>query len=380
MGKILPHKLTFRISKTGEARSGAELYKRRNSRSYRGLMQYVTWNKLMTGEITPNILSQYGNGCLVWLSPKEYFGDNYPERADKLNPKFILGKTGFIYYTSIEEYRKFPPLENWKELYELETKGKRENDNSWVGDYCLNIKNTSHKKISEICKDSEAKKSDIDINMILQNYGVELPSKKLPKQCGIGNYDYDYANEEMIENVKLQMLYMALACEDSNGQNFKSYLKSNYQKLLTEGKDATFVKNINSNNYDKMYDEFFLELKQECEEKRLLNFVELQKVNAWNTTLNRPICPLCGKTMTANDFFQAIEQAEGRKVQDNTQRAIVLMHINALRSGQLNHRIYNLGWGHNFCNAIQGDKNIEDTIAELKRVVETFEKNTGHIG
>ena len=81
--------------------------------------------------------------------------------------------------------------------------------------------------------------------------------------------------------------------------------------------------------------------------------------------------------MSAKSFFEEIEQAEGRRVQDNTQRAIVLMHIKALRSGQLNHRTYNLGWGHNFCNAIQGDKDIETTIAELERIVNTYKNNTG---
>lgn len=378
MSKVLPYKITKKINKTGEARSGAEIYKRRNSRSYRGLMQYVTWNKLVTGVITPNVLDQYNKGCLVWLSPKEYFGTNYPNRSNSLNPAFILGETGFVYYSNIEEYRTYPPLQNWKELYELNTQGKKENDDTWIGDYCLNIKNTNPKKISEICKDAEAKKSKAEICAILHQYGIEMDENEIPGQCGIGNYDYDYADNDMIEKVKLQMLYMILACEDSEGANFREYLKDNYETLLVANKDTTFKRNIESQNYDALYNAFFNELKQECIEKGLLNFEELQQVNAWDTNINRPICPLCSKPMVAKNFFEEIEQAEGRRVQDNTQRAIVLMHINALRSGKLNHRTYNLGWGHNFCNAIQGDKDIEDTIAELRRIVETYETNTGN--
>lgn len=377
MSKVLPHKITKKINKTGEARSGAEIYKRRNRRSYRALMQYITWNRLMIGEITPNILQEYKEGCLVWVSPREYFGENYPNKSSLLNPLFILGKTGFVYYSNIEEYRKYPPLTEWKELFELSTQGKVENDDTWVGDYCLNIKNANPKKISAICKNSEAKESEEDIIKTLETYGVSFDRTKVPSQCGIGNYDYDYANEEMIDNVKLQMLYMILVCEDSQGEGFKNYLKNNYETIIDLKHDNVFIRNIQSSNYDRLYDEFLLSLKNECERKGLLRYDELQKVNAWDVRLNRPICPLCSKPLFAQNFFEEIEQAEGRRVQDNTQRAIVLMHINALRSGKLNHRTYNLGWGHNFCNAIQGDKDIEDTIKELKRIVETYEENTG---
>lgn len=119
-------------------------------------------------------------------------------------------------------------------------------------------------------------------------------------------------------------------------------------------------------------------MKNECIEKVLLDFERLQNVNAWDIIRNRPICPLCSKTLNANSFFEEILQQEGRRVQDNTQREIVLMHINALRSGKLNHRVYNLGWGHNFCNAIQGDKDIQETIDELHEIVSTYNEHTSN--
>ena len=67
----------------------------------------------------------------------------------------------------------------------------------------------------------------------------------------------------------------------------------------------------------------------------------------------------------ANKFFEDVEQPEGREVDDNTQKDIVLMHVDALRSRVLNHRPYNLGWGHNYCNLIQGYKDIS-TFKSLK--------------
>lgn len=377
MSRVLPYKITKKINKTGEARSGSEIYKRRNSRSYRGLMQYTTWNKLMTGVIEPNILPEYTKGCLVWLSPEEYFGDNYPNKSDYLNDNFELGVTGFVYYTNITEYNEFPPLNDWRELFELNTQGKSIDDDTWIGDFCLNIKNSYPKKISEICKDSEAKKTFEELQVILADYGIEIVQDSFPAQCGIGNYDYDYANDDMIENVKLQMLYMILVCEDSNGHAFRDYIKANINNILDNKHDTVaFKRNIVSDNYDELFDEFFQELKAECETKELLDFERLKRVNAWSIARNRPICPLCSKNIESKNFFEEILQAEGRRVQDNTQREIVLMHINALRSGKLNHRIYNLGWGHNFCNAIQGDKDIIETIDELRNLVATYEENT----
>lgn len=47
MYKYLPYKLKKRIDKTGEGRSGLEIYKRRNSRSYRVIIQYKTWLKFI---------------------------------------------------------------------------------------------------------------------------------------------------------------------------------------------------------------------------------------------------------------------------------------------------------------------------------------------
>lgn len=50
---------------------------------------------------------------------------------------------------------------------------------------------------------------------------------------------------------------------------------------------------------------------------------------------------------------------------------MVLMHINPLKTGLLNHKIYNLGWGHNFCNLIQGDKSLDETINELREILDS---------
>jgi hypothetical protein len=36
---------------------------------------------------------------------------------------------------------------------------------------------------------------------------------------------------------------------------------------------------------------------------------------------------------------------------------------------KFNHRVYNLGWGHEFCNKIQGERSIKDTLDDLRRIL-----------
>jgi hypothetical protein len=41
-----------------------------------------------------------------------------------------------------------------------------------------------------------------------------------------------------------------------------------------------------------------------------------------------------------------------------------------LRYGELNHRPYNLGWGHHHCNVVVKDAGIDETIGWMRSVVE----------
>lgn len=382
MNSVLPYRLTKRIAKTKEGRSGAEIYKRRNRRSYRGLMQYVTWKNLVDGKLNPNILLEYKEGFLVWISPDEYFSANgtntYPEKNPGVDKDFKLGGNGFVYYTSPDEYDRYPILKDWNELRELSTKPSDFFARTWVGEYCLNIRNGNPQRISNICADSNSQINTEELRKeVGKILGIQIPEEiELPKQSGIGNYDFDYANEEMMENVEMQMLFLALVCEDENGYKFRDYIKNNYDKIKDPKDTSIFVKNVNSESYNEKFDAFFSDLKKACQINGLLDYSKLAKINAWDLKLNRPICPLCSKPLTADMFFAEIEQMEGRQVASNTQRAIVLMHISALRPGYLNHRIYNLGWGDNFCNAIQGDKDITETIKMLDEIVITYKEHT----
>lgn len=375
--EVIPYKIMKRINKTGEGRSGDQVYKRRNRRNYRGVMQYVTWDKLKKGELPNHILNEYEEGYIVWISPSEYFGDNYPNESKNLNKDFIIGTTGFVYYKNQEELTKYPPLSHWRELYELSTKRLDDGRREWIGEVCFNVKNANPQKVSDICADRKAKRDKADIRELLREMGIDPDQySDIPDQCGIGNYDYDYASEIMKENVKIQMLYLILTCEDEHGINFGRYIKQHFDEIKIEDKESKrFLELVKTENYLTEYESFFRELERECVRKNLLDFTKLMDLNGWDPVIKRPICPLCSKPLSCEDFFKEVEQQEGRKVFDNTQREVVLMHVNALRPGRLNHRVYNLAWGHSFCNTIQGDKDISETIDELQEIINNYLKH-----
>ena len=375
--KIIPYKLAKRINKTGEGRSGLEIYKRRNRRSYRVVMQYVTWKKAID-ENNYDYLNSFLEGYAVLITPAEYFGNNYPKPSADLDEKFKLGENGFIYYGNVTEVNEYPPLDEWHEVLELKTTVTNPNEKTWTGEVAFNIKNGAE-RISTICKTSDAKseeeKQQIK-NYIHEKFGAKYDP--IPEQSGLGNYDYDYANDIMIKDVKIQMLFLALSTRTRDGKTFGEYINEHFiddnikmnkpqdNRIMRMIEDGTFVDNLN-----KAYDC----LKTICSNADLIDFGRLKELQVWDKKLHSPICPLCNKQIYCEDFFKEILQQEGRRVSDNTQREIVLMHVFALKPGTLNHSIYNLGWGHNFCNTIQGDKDIEETIEMLEQLIINYREH-----
>ena len=64
-----------------------------------------------------------------------------------------------------------------------------------------------------------------------------------------------------------------------------------------------------------------------------------------------------------------MEQVEGRFVHDLTVTQLNLFHIAELRIGVLNHRPYNVGWGHHHCNVVVKDAGILKTLEWMRAVV-----------
>lgn len=377
MMRLLPYKLKKRIKKTDEGRSGNEIYKRRNRRDYRVVMQYTTWKKIVDSEEPDKFFDKFEEGYVVAINPEEYFGKERTRPSEDLDENFILGKTGFVLYTVKSDYDEYPPLEEWEEVYELNTIGKQKQyDDTWAGDYVLNIKNGNY--ISPICDTNRSSEKTKKIReYVKEKFNLPVDVKDVPKQAGLGNYDYDYANPETKENVKYQMLYLVLSCKSHKGESFAEYICNNFSDIQHGSDSKYFIKMMNSSkeSYINEFDIQFKLFTEECERRGLLDFKQLQDLGVWSIKNSNPICPLCHKPLFVDEFFDDIKQMEGRQVIDNTQKSIVLMHVDALRPGKFNHRHYNLGWGHNYCNLIQGDKDISETIEVLKEIFESHHVN-----
>lgn len=107
---------------------------------------------------------------------------------------------------------------------------------------------------------------------------------------------------------------------------------------------------------------------RKADEHNLLDLdrlIDIRAINSQHVT----ICPLCLQPIHANEFLQREEQAEGRETWDITITEVSLFHIEELRVGRLQHRPYNLGWGHHFCNVVVKDAGIESTLEWMTKVL-----------
>jgi hypothetical protein len=346
--------LKKKIDKTKEARNGEGIYKRRNRRDYRVVMQLSTYKKIHAQN--KSLLDKYEEGYAVRVKPEEYFQLNGNKQQD-FPSSLQLGSNAFLYFKTITSWNTYSNFcSDLREVVELKTQpDKTDIFGSWIGEYCNYVKNSSPPKLSLICSTSfEGKKkkvSELKERIVKEGFVLDKNNSGeyiFPDQAGLGNFDYDYASNEEINNVRYQMAYLIYKVP-----NMKEELKSRLG--ISEEEICRYENHVESY----------------CKEKNLIDFTRLVLIKAWDKSKNIPICPLCKNEITANEFFTDIEQDEGREEEDNTQTAIELMHIRPLKSGEFNHCTYNLGWGHKHCNIIQGNLSINETLDKLKAIMQS---------
>ena len=161
---------------------------------------------------------------------------------------------------------------------------------------------------------------------------------------GAGIRAYEYASSHVINDAKLQLEAIFWHCYDADlilmdyGMS-KNDIEIRKKWALSESLKRGLL------DYDKLVAE------------RILN----SKKNA--------ICPLCLEEISASGFFNKVPQAEGREVIDLTITQLNLFHIHELRYGEFNHKPYNLGWGHHFCNVVVKDAGINNTLEWMINVL-----------
>ncbi|PKE50735.1 BstXI family restriction endonuclease [Macrococcoides caseolyticum] len=364
--KILPYSLKRKIEKTNEARAGKGIYKRRNNRNYRVIIHFTTYKKLFEND--KNFLDNYKQGYIIRLKPTEYHHLKKMGEIGKYNIK--LGENAFIYYKSSKALSEFPIESNWNELsevYSSNAKNKNMNIVEWFGEYALFINNSREPQISEICKSGESSNAIQNENKArIEKYLNLTINWKIPKQRGVGNYDYDYCTKEEMNHINYQLVYLMMKCKDFKDMLYR-LCKEDNDKILKFHEDV--YKANCSGKFDTYYDDIFQKIEKYCKKFDLIDFDKLNEIRVYDKKLKVPICPLCLKELNASEFLEKANQQDGRVEEDNTRSNIALMHIHALKPGELNHRTYNLGWGHRHCNQIQEDLDLETTIKKLRQIV-----------
>jgi hypothetical protein len=319
----LPALLSLKFSKTGQTRGADDdvIYQNRVNRSNTVLIPYENWEACAEPK---DGTARYEKGFIVLLSPSEYFGN--PKITEELAAKgLILGTNALVSFETREEWdANNPEPLGWS----VATKRNAPLGGNYVAR--VPARTTKDK--------AKAKK-------IISGF-----HKTKPKGAGIRVFEY--ASKATIAKCRLQLEALFWLCVDSD-----KVVVSNGMKA----EDAATRKAA---------------ILGQCKEDGLLDAEILSKVRILDAQQNT-ICPLCLEELSGQEFFNRMEQAEGRDVPDLTVTQVNLFHIQELKTGILNHRPYNVGWGHHHCNVVVKDSGILKTLVWMRDVVER-NKAGGH--
>ncbi|MBQ4480116.1 MAG: BstXI family restriction endonuclease [Victivallales bacterium] len=170
------------------------------------------------------------------------------------------------------------------------------------------------------------------------------------KSKGAGIRWYEYASASTIEQCRLQLEAIYWHCFDAEEAVIKAGMSQNNARTRQQ------------------------RILQKCKETGLLDYEKLIQARILNSA-HQTVCPLCLEPISGKGFMTRIAQAEGREIPDLTITEVSLFHIVELRSGEFNHRPYNLGWGHHHCNVVAKDAGIMPTLIWLKSLLDRNLKN-----
>lgn len=310
MATIPPKLVQTKIYKTGQTRGADDdvIYQNRVGRNSTVLIQYHEFDKCKKA---PTQRGVYENGYIVLISPEEYFEEDTKNSLSQ--KKLVLGKNLLVFYETRWQWNSFPPLKGWKPAPSRKF--------PLGGQYVARVPATTSENESKI-----------------------LLGFNTSKMKGAGIRVYEYADTQTINMCKIQLEYLFWSCKDID-ELIKEY-----------NMDEALVK------------ERIAEVTHEAQAKGLADRDELIKERIIDKE-GYTICPLCLKQISARGFCARIQQAEGRNVPDLTVTEVSLFHIHELRTGEFNHRPYNLGWGHHHCNVVVKDSGIEATLEWMREVI-----------
>lgn len=309
----LPQLLDRKIYKTGQTRGADddEIYQNRVGRSSTVLIPYRCWEQCAKPK---DGTSEYDSSFIVLISPVEFFGN--PNITAELAGKGLkLGKNTLVFYETREHWETNNPER-------LKWKPAKNRVNPLGGNYLARIPATT----------------------ATENGGRIIRGFDLTTNKGAGIRVYEYASSITTGLCRLQLEALFWLCSDS-----EKVAVSNGMTAENAGvRKASIL--------------------AQCKKSGLLDTERLIKARILNSR-SRTTCPLCLEELSSQGFFNRMAQAEGREVSDLTITQLNLFHIAELRFGVLNHRPYNLGWGHHHCNVVVKDSGILETLEWMQQVL-----------
>lgn len=316
----LPYLLKEKLSKTGTTRGAAskEIYQNRVSRSSTVLIPYAFWKECREPY---GAGSEYENGFIVLVEPKWYFTT---ANADKVlrEQGLALGTNAVLIFLKRADWEKYGMKNGSKLPNGIRFEPATSRLTPVNGVYIARIHATTSQNVGEIVEGFASK--------ALRGAGIRV---------------YEYASTEMINATKLQLEALVWLCHDAD------------QALVQAGmtQEGAVSRRVNTMAAAK--------------EGGLLDMDRLQDLRMVNEN-HHTVCPLCLTELSAGDFLRRTEQAAGREVYDLTTTEMSLFHIDELRVGKLQHKSYNLGWGHHHCNVVVKDAGIIPTLKWMKTVLD----------
>ena len=304
----LPDLLHSKIYKTGQTRGADDdqIFQNRVARNSTVLIPFRVW------ETTPSVQKiKYENCYIVLISPTDF--ENYKQSLkDKYN--LNLGENLLVFYELRRDWDRYPPDK-------LNYGVPKNRTAPLEGHYVARIADTTALSDKRI------------------NHGYTSTDLK-----GAGIRQFEYACKKTIQHCRTQLEALFWLCVDA---------ETRMESAGMSPRDFSFRKSV-----------------QQLEAKNLglFDVGKLQRARIVNDRCEL-VCPLCLEKISAAGFLSRLSQPTGRERHDLTVTQINLFHIEELTYGALNHRPYNLGWGHHHCNVVCKDSGISDTLSWMATVL-----------
>lgn len=314
----LPSLVERKIYKTSQSRGAStnEIYQNRVKRNNTVLIPHEHWDDCRHPGDGSN---GYEKGYIVLVQPEWYFS-NADADAQLAQDDLVLGENALLWFRRRTDWMKYG-----------ESRTHLENGTPFQpgvartaplgGVYLARIPKTTAK-------------GDADLTA---GYNSSSPR-------GAGIRVFEYASAATCDAVCLQLEALFWLCEDA------------ISDMNSAGMTAT---DAEARRDAKL---------REAKDQGLLDVARLKDIRALDDE-GFTMCPLCRERIPAATFLDRTEQAVGREVVDLTTTDVSLFHIQELRVGVLQHKPYNLGWGHHFCNVVVKDAGIMPTIDWMRGVL-----------